>query len=177
MGGATRTAGLTGALLQLSAAAAVHAAAAGCLPGVRGLIVAAPVGLLVLLVLDRVLAGRPLVQLAAGQLTAHAALTLAAACTGHAAHAGAGSPVLMTFGHVGALVMCRALLGRAALVAERGAQVVLGLARRAVTLLRPVAVPVLVLPSPPVPSPLRSRDVTRRACVRGPPARLLLPVT
>ena len=177
MQGRSSTAGLTGCVLQLVAALAVHATAAGCLPSARSLLVWIPVGLLALLVLDRVLAGSPLVGLAAGQLAAHAVL-IAAACAGHgggAAHA--GSHVPMTLGHVAALVLCRVVLGQAVVLAENGVNLVLGLARRVLLVLRPVAGPTLPRLSACVPAGLVSRAITGRACVRGPPRGTLLSVT
>ena len=178
MRGRRGTAGLTRGVLQMAAAVAVHAAAAGCLPSARGLAVALPVGLVALLMLDRVLADQPLASVACGQLTAHSVLTVAAACTTASnAHTGAGSHVPMIFGHVAALVVCRAALGRAVLLAERGADLVLGLARRVLLVMAPVGAPVLPRLSDPAPAALVGRVVTLRACVRGPPRGVLLLVS
>lgn len=173
MGGRRGTVSLTAGVLQLSAALGVHAAAAGCLPSARGLAVALPLGLLALLLVGRVLEGRSVATLACGQLTAHSVLTVAAACTSHAAHA--GSHVPMTMGHVAALVVCRAVLGRAVLLVERGAELVLGLARKLV--LAPVPAPVVPQLCDPAPAALVGRAVSGPACVRGPPRGVLLLVS
>ena len=170
----TRTGAVAAALAQTAAGLGAHAAAAGCLPGARSLVVLVPSALLAVLLVGRVLPHRPLLRLAAGQLAVHGVLGLAV-CTG-AAHAHTASP-LMSASHLGALVLCRAVLDRVVALTEQAAA---RLGRLVPRLPRPV---VLVVPNAaPVRRaealPAPARTVVAVAPRRGPPPahRLLLPV-
>lgn len=163
--GESRTGAVTAALAQTAAAVGAHAAANGCLPTARSLAVAVPLAVVGVLALGRLLDARPLLRLAGGQLAGHLALTVAAACTGHA-H-GLDPHVAMTVGHVAALVACRALLDRTVEGVEHAlARTVLPPARP------PLVLPAALRPCLPVPAPLRGRTCLRVAPVRGPPAAL-----
>ena len=181
---------LTRALAQTAAAIGAHALAAGCLPSGHTLALAVPSCVVGILLLGRLMAGHPLLLLASGQLTAHAVLALAA-CTGHAvahvvahsaAHpaagpatqAGADAHLVMTFAHVLALVLCRAVLGGVVALVDRTAAVVTGLARRAVSLLAAPPLRPEVVPRRPetVPVPLTGRVGWPTARGRAPPRGL-----
>lgn len=163
-----RTGAAAAALAQTAAAVGAHVLAVGCLPGGRGLAVAVPLSVAGVLLLGRLLDRRPLLLLAGGQLTGHAALATAAACTGHA-H-GDQPQVAMTLSHVGALVLCRAVLDRVVAAVESA---VSRLLRRTALLLAQPRVPVPPRPPLPVPAPLRGRATWGAAGLRGPPTRLL----
>ena len=170
----TRTGAVAAALAQTAAGLGAHALAAGCLPSARSLSALVPSALLAVLLVGRVLPHRPLLRLAGGQLAVHAVLGLAV-CTG-AVHAHTASP-LMAASHLGALVLCRAVLDRVAALAEQAVARVARLVPRLprpVVLVVPAAAP--VRPAAVVPAP--SRTVIAVAPRRGPPAahRLLLPV-
>lgn len=169
---AERPGAVPAALAQTAAGLAAHAAAAGCLPDIRALLLLAPTTVGAVLLVSRVLADRPLLRLASGQLAVHAVLALAA-CAGAAhLHASGGPHTAMTAAHVGALVACRAGLERAGALATAALGAVLNasLAR----LVRPLA---LVSPvSSGTGQPAGSQAVPRPSAVlllapgRGPPA-------
>lgn len=175
-GGAHRTAGLPAALVQVTTAVAAHVAAGGCLPTARGVAVAVPASVAVVLLLSMRLRGRPLLLLGGGQLATHALLAAAVACSGHAAEHGAGH-VPMTLSHVLALVICRAAVDRTVVAIEQGCGVLRALGRR---LARPLSVPALAIGVPSVLSRepgcqlSRGRLLRAVAPVRGPPPLLHL---
>lgn len=169
---ASRTAAVTSAAVQTAVGVGVHVAAAGCLPGATALL-ALPAAFVGVLLLGRLLADRPILALATGQLTVHGALAAVAACSGQAAgHAsGHGTQAgLMTFAHVGAVVLCRVLVVRAVVLVERAASVAAGLLARVVRPLGPIVVALLTTRcAVGRPSSLTSRLGGGIAPVRGPP--------
>ncbi len=166
----SRTAAVAAAVAQVASGAVAHVAASDCLPSGASLALALPAALLGVLLLGALLDRRPLLLLTGGQLAVHAALAVSA-CTGD----GEASPVLLTFAHVAALVLCRAALGRVVVSAERAASCL-------VQLLRPrAAVPGLRLAAPYRPSARAGRSSLHRADLlaaaprRGPPRWTCLP--
>lgn len=105
---------LAAALAQVGAGSAAHVVAAGCLPSAASMAVSLPMAVLGVLAVGGLLRTRPLLALAAGQLTVHACLAVAAcrvAAAGHVPHAAGAhgaDHLLMTGAHVTALVLCRA---------------------------------------------------------------------
>lgn len=173
---APRTAAATSAGVQTAVAVGAHVAAAGCLPGAPALL-ALPAAFVGVLLLGRLLADRPTLALATGQLTVHAALAAAAACAGHAGSHTAGAEAgPMTCAHVAAVVVCRLLVVRAVLLVERAAAGAARLVDRLVRPLEPVALPLLTARSEAVsPRALTGRLRWGTAPVRGPP-RAALPL-
>lgn len=171
-----RTAGATSAGVQTAVAVGAHAAAAGCLPEAGGLLVL-PVAFVGVLLLSRLLADRPVLALATGQLTVHAVLAAAAACAGHVGgHTSSAWAGSMTSAHVGAVVLCRVLVVRAIALVERAAVVTARLVARLVRPLEPVVLPLLTArPGPGSATPLTGRLRWATAPVRGPP-RAALPL-
>lgn len=137
----SRTGAVAASGAQVAAGLGAHVVAAGCLPSLRGLVLAVPIGVGAVLLLTYLLPGRPLLRLTGGQAAVHAALAVAAACAGHAA--GHGDPHLaMTAAHVAALVLCRAVLDRLVTEVERAAA---GARVQLLRLVRPIAPPRLSL--------------------------------
>ncbi|MBW3641173.1 MAG: hypothetical protein KY451_15310 [Actinobacteria bacterium] len=163
----SRTGAAAASVAQVAAGLAAHVAAAGCLPSLRGLALAVPLSLGGVLLFTHLLRGRALVRLAGGQLVVHAALALAAACTGHVA-AHAEPHVAMTAGHVAALVACRAVLDRVVHTVERAADSARLQLRR---LTRPIAPPRLSLPAPAPQPPADGPATTPTAALPRPSAR------
>lgn len=162
-------AGLAAGTLQTAMGVAAHTVAAGCLPAASTLVLAAPAAVAGVAALSRLLPDRPLLRLAGGQLTVHAVLA-ATACVGTATGAGShgSASVAMTFAHVAALVLCRALLGAVVRTADRAAARVLRVVRRA----RLVAVGLPPFPRVPVArrtAPRCRTTVRASASRRGPP--------
>jgi hypothetical protein len=158
------------ALAQTLAGTAAHGAASGCLPTGPALALALPAAVVAVLLLGALLGRRPLLLLAGGQLAVHGVLALTACAGGHRS-----SPVLLTFAHVAALVLCRAVLGRVVRSAEHAAASLTRLVRR------PALAPVLHLPvlrRPATAAPcavLRAVDLLGAAPRRGPPPGLPAP--
>ena len=167
----SRTGAAAASGAQVAAGLGAHVAAAGCLPSLRGLALAVPIAVGTVLLLTYRLPGRPLLRLAGGQVAVHAALAVAAACSGHAA--GHSDPhLVMTAAHVAALVLCRAVLDRVVTGVERAAAGVRVQLRR---FARPITPARLSLPAS-VPSTTHRPHQPRHRlllCVaprRGPPA-------
>lgn len=162
------------AWLQTAVALGAHTVAAGCLPEARSLLLAVPLCVVAMLVLGRLLRGRPLLMLTAGQLTGHSLLMVAAACTAHRGVHGAGTDephLLMVGAHVAALVLCRAVLGLVIRLVDQATVGAAELFDRLVGPVEPVE-PVLPLVRPRTayaPTPIRSCAAGRCAPVRGPP--------
>ena len=183
------TGAFTSALAQTAVAVGAHTLATGCLPSARGVGTAIPATVAAVLVLDRILRGRPLLALAGGQLSAHAALAAVVACTAQVAGHGAGTPsavhdpgahphLVMTFAHLAALMLCRALLQRAVALVDQAVAVavatVLALVRRVVRPDRPVASFVHARQRGDSPRSMTGRVCAWAVSVRGPPSGLPL---
>lgn len=173
----SRTGAAAASGAQVAAGLGAHVAAAGCLPGLRGLVLAVPIAAGTVLLLSYLLPGRPLLRLAGGQVAVHVALAVAAACTGHAA-VESDAHMVMTAGHVAALVLCRAVLDRVVTGVERA---VVGVRVQLRRLVHPLAPPRLCLAAAPSPTRRRRHQPRHRLllCVaprRGPPATRTLAV-
>ena len=102
----------------IAAGVSAHAAAAGCLPALVPLVLALPVMLFAIRAVDTALTrcGSAL-RVAAGQLTVHLTLGVAARCSDHVAssgsHGGGQLDAVMTLAHAGALLGCLTAVSRA----------------------------------------------------------------
>lgn len=178
------TGAVTAALAQTAVAVAAHTVASGCLPSTRGAVTAIPAVVAAVLILDRVVRGRPLLALAGGQLSAHAVLAVVAACAaaGNSAashEAGVHPELVMTVAHLVGFMLLRAVLGYVVTWLEQAVAVAVAgsirLARWVVRRFRCLTAPTLRAHCGARQGSMSGRVLPRAVPARGPPRCLPLP--
>ena len=165
----TRAAAIAG---QVAVGVVAHASASGCLPTASGLVLALPVAVAAVFLLGRAVPGRPLARLGSGQFAVHGALTIGAACDGaHAPH------VLMTYGHVAAVLLLHVGWDQTTRKLEDAVRTAARLVTRPLRSAEPLSIPQRQLVAArPASTPLVRLLLPASTGRRGPPARELLPL-